>query len=258
MAFESGMTHGYPTTTVMAAFLTALGLEAPTEDNPNYVDEFQQFVYGLASSMESLMGLSVFAPSTTTVNVRTGKYLYKGTVKTFTMGSAIDPADNDTTYVWMTPSNTISSAIDGTGWPTTEHIKLAEVDVDSDGVITAIRDMRGESLERCKGKLIEAHTSDDTLTEVESGSVHTNLGATGTVTITLPASATAGVEYIFAVQAAQELRIDPGVSAIRDDSGQTADQYKSANAIGESITIVSDSNGDWVTVAKTGTWTEEA
>jgi hypothetical protein len=64
--------------------------------------------------------------------------------------------------------------------------------------------------------------------------------------------------FSFAVQSAQELRIDPGTAAIRDDSGQTADKYKSANAIGSSVSLVADSNGDWITVAKNGTWTEEA
>jgi hypothetical protein len=107
-------------------------------------------------------------------------------------------------------------------------------------------------------KTIEAHTSDDTLTVAESGSVHTNFGAGGTVKLTLPASASEGTEFAFAVQAAQELRIDPGTAAIRDDSGQTTDKYKWADAIGECLSLVADSNGDWVTTAKNGTWTEEA
>jgi hypothetical protein len=92
----------------------------------------------------------------------------------------------------------------------------------------------------------------------ESDSAHTNLGATGTVTLTLPASAPPGTVFTFAVQTAQELRIDPGTAAIRDDSGQTADKYKCANGIGECLSLVADANGDWVTVAKNGTWTEEA
>lgn len=105
---------------------------------------------------------------------------------------------------------------------------------------------------------VEAHTSDDTLTEYETGSVHSNLGATGAVTLTLPTVTKAGIKFIFAVQVAQELRIDPGAATIRDDSGQTADKYKTANAIGEALQLISDSNGDWVTIGKTGTWTEEA
>ena len=71
-------------------------------------------------------------------------------------------------------------------------------------------------------------------------------------------SAPAGTVFAFVVQAVQELRVDPGSATIRDDSGQTADKYKSADAIGECITLVADSSGDWVTTAKNGTWTEEA
>lgn len=104
----------------------------------------------------------------------------------------------------------------------------------------------------------EAHTADDTLKINESGSVHSNMGATGAVTLTLPASATRGTHFYFTVQAAQELRIDPGTATIRDDSGQTADKYKTANAIGECIHIIADANGDWETISKYGTWTEEA
>jgi hypothetical protein len=96
------------------------------------------------------------------------------------------------------------------------------------------------------------------LTAGESGSVHTNNGATGTITLTLPASASAGTQFTFAIQAAQELRVDPGTAAIKDDSAQTADKYKTANVIGRSLTIVADANGNWITTGKNGTWTEEA
>ena len=33
--------------------------------------------------------------------------------------------------------------------------------------------------------------------------------------------------------------------------------YKWADAIGACIVLVSDENGDWVTIAKNETWTEE-
>ena len=92
----------------------------------------------------------------------------------------------------------------------------------------------------------------------ESGSVHTNYGAAGTVTLTLPSSAPQGLRFSFAVQTAQALRVDPGPAAIRDDSGITPGKYKSAGTIGACITVIADSNGDWATIAKNGTWTEEA
>ncbi len=142
------------------------------------------------------------------------------------------------------------------------HIRLAKVST-SGGDIESITDCRtGHNIVMPYGaggvkKAIEAHTSDDTLTAVESGSVHSNLGATVTVTLTLPASAPAGTVFSFAVQAAYELRVDPGTGTIRDDSGQTAGKYKSADTIGECLSLVADSNGDWATIVKNGTWTEE-
>jgi len=142
------------------------------------------------------------------------------------------------------------------------HVRLAIVTT-SGGDITAITDAREHhdiAIPYGAGgvkKTVEAHTGDDTLTEAESGSVHTNLGATGVVTLTLPGSAAEGVVFTFAVQAVQQLRIDPGAATIRDDSGQTAGKYKWADAIGESLVLVADENGDWVTVAKNGTWAEE-
>ena len=53
------------------------------------------------------------------------------------------------------------------------------------------------------------------------------------------------------------MRVDPGTAAIRDSGGQTPDKYKWADSIGECITLVADSNGDWVTVSKCGIWAEE-
>jgi len=232
------MDGGYPAEADIDTFLADRGLELITENNPNFIEDYKQFVWGLLNALEWAAALGVYCPSPTTFNVRGGKYLFKGEVKTYSPGSAVDPTNNDTTYIWLKPDNSIASDIDGNGWPATEHIKLAEIDVDSEQ--------------------IEAHTANDTLTAVESGSIHTNLGATGAVTLTLPASAPQGTGFGFAVQAAQELRIDPGTATIRDDSGQTADKYKLADAIGECLRLVADSNGDWVTIAKNGTWTEEA
>ena len=107
-------------------------------------------------------------------------------------------------------------------------------------------------------KSIEAHTASDVLAAAESGSVHTNLGAAGTMTLTLPSAAPQGTVFTFAVQSAYELRVTPGTAAIRDDSGQTAGKYKSAAAIGASLTLAADANGDWATIAKNGTWTQES
>lgn len=85
------------------------------------------------------------------VLVLPGRCTIDGTVYSF---AGVDPAvdglaDNDTTYIWAedtnpgTPTGTlqINSAIDGTGWPGTNHLKLAEVTMAS-GEITGIVDRR--------------------------------------------------------------------------------------------------------------------
>lgn len=105
--------------------------------------------------------------------------------------------------------------------------------------------------------VIEDHTGNDTLLESETGSVHTNLGASGTITFTLPSSPATGTFFVFAVSAAQQVRVDPGSATIYDNSGQTVDKYKWADAPGECITLIANSSGDWITVAKNGVWSEE-
>lgn len=104
---------------------------------------------------------------------------------------------------------------------------------------------------------IEDHTASDTLSQYERESYHTNLGASGTITLTLPTVTRPGIVFHFLVQAAQELRIDPGSKTILDDCGATADKYKTANAVGECISLISNTSGNWMTFAKNGTWTEE-
>lgn len=136
------MNQGYPDETIIDDFLEVNGVELPDESNPNYYQQEKQRIWRILQLLGCISPLSVYAASTSTFNVVGGRYDYNGTIETYTAGEAVNPTDNDTTYVWMTDSNVIGSGIDGDGWPATEHIKLAVIDVDSDGIITDIRDMR--------------------------------------------------------------------------------------------------------------------
>lgn len=111
-----------------------------------------------------------------------------------------------------------------------------------------------------KKKVVEAHTAGDTLTVAESGSVHTSVGASGTVALVLPA-AVVGLEYFFRVGAAQELRIDPdGTETIALPSTGVqggAGKYLTANADGETVHLVCTKAGEWSVFGFTGTWTAE-
>jgi len=142
------MSRGYPTLADILAWLEERGLELVSENNTNHVADFYQMIWGLLNAFEAFAALGVYFASSTTFNVRGGHYCWDTTEKEYTSGSPVDPTDNDTTYIWMANDNTIGSGIDGDGWPGTDHIKLAEIDVDADGVITAIRDLRGKTFLR--------------------------------------------------------------------------------------------------------------
>ena len=85
------------------------------------------------------------------VGVRQGRCVISGVTYAY---AGEDPAvssltNNDTTYIWAQDdgggSLEIASAIDATGWPTTKHLKLAEITTSS-GEITGIVDRRSESM----------------------------------------------------------------------------------------------------------------
>jgi hypothetical protein len=107
---------------------------------------------------------------------------------------------------------------------------------------------------------VEAHTAGDTLTVEESGSIHTNTGASGTITLVLPA-AVVGLEYFFFVGAAQELRIDPNttqtISLPSTGVAGAAGKYLVADAVGETVHLVCALAGTWSVMGYTGTWTAE-
>ncbi len=241
------------------------GVEYIATGTAPYYLHFRKLLYRLLLALRRANDLRVYDEGGLDIGVKAGKFWLGTELVSFPGSSGNTLADDKASiYVYLnSASNLITNEY--SGFPdmvTTPHIRLAIVST-SGGDIDSITDCRaGHNFVMPYGaggikKKIEAHTANDTLTVAESGSVHTNLGATGTVTFTLPASATAGTVFSFAVQSAQQLRVEPGTTTIRDDSGQTPGKYKSANVIGACLTLVADSNGDWVTAAKNETWTEE-
>lgn len=236
----------------------------PTGTAPYYL-HFRKLLYRLLLALQRANDLRVYDEGGLDISVKPGKF-WLGTELVSYQGSSGNTLANDRAniYIYLNSAGNLV-ANEYNGFPdmaTTPHIRLAIVST-SGGDIDSITDRRaGHNIVMPYGaggikKKIEAHTTDDTLAVAESGSVHTNRGAAGTATLTLPASAPAGTVFSFAVQAAQQLRVEPGTATIRDDSGQTAGKYKYASAIGACLTVVADSNGDWATIAKYGTWTQE-
>ncbi|MEM1213044.1 MAG: hypothetical protein AAGI68_12200 [Planctomycetota bacterium] len=81
------------------------------------------------------------------VGVRPGRCVIGSTEYSYAGAEpAVDGlADNDVTYVWAEDDGSgglqIGSAVDGTGWPVGDHLKLAEVTVSS-GLVSGIVDRR--------------------------------------------------------------------------------------------------------------------
>jgi hypothetical protein len=236
----------------------------PTGTSPYYL-HFRKLLHRLILATKRANDLRVYDEGGLDIGVKAGKFWLETELISYPGSSGNTLADDKPSiYIYLNSAGNLV-ANEYNGFPdiaAMPHIRLAIVST-SAGDIDSIADYRGSHnfvMPYGAGgikKKIEAHTVDNTLIVAESGSVHTNRGATGTVTVTLPASAPAGTVFSFAVQAAGQLRVDPGTSAIRDDSGQTAGKYKYANAIGACLTLIADSNGDWATIAKNGTWTEE-
>jgi hypothetical protein len=236
----------------------------PTGTAPYYL-HFRKLLHRLLLATRRANDLRVYDEGGLNIGVKAGKFWIGTTLISYAGSSANALADDKTSiYVYLTAQGVLvtDEYVAFPNMATTPHVRLAVVTT-SLGDITSIADWRAAHnvvVPYAAGGLrstIEAHVGNDTLTQAESGSVHTNRGATGAVTLTLPVSVSPGTTFTFAVQAAYELRVDPGPAAIRDDTGQTAAKYKAADALGACLTLVADADGDWATIAKHGTWTQE-
>jgi hypothetical protein len=133
--------------------------------------------------------------------------------------------------------------------------------IDGNGVACDMADdSANEELDltlRLGARTIQAHTEADGLSAAETGSVHTNTGASGSVALTLPAAA-AGLEYYFYVDAAQPLVITAATGdTIQAGTGSasSAGGTLTADAVGESIHLVAINATEWISFAAVGTWT---
>lgn len=107
---------------------------------------------------------------------------------------------------------------------------------------------------------VTAHTANFTLTSADNGSAHTNTGASGAITCSLPA-ATVGLYFYFSVGAAQELRLDPSgtetISLLSNGVPGAAGKYLTADAVGETVKLECFVAGNWTTSGN-GSWLAES
>jgi hypothetical protein len=93
---------------------------------------------------------------------------------------------------------------------------------------------------------VEAHTASDTLTTTENGTAHTNTGAAGAITLSLPA-ATPGLP-----------NGSETISLPSNGVPGAAGKYLVADAVGETVHLVCLKAGSWSVIGHTGTWSAEA
>jgi hypothetical protein len=104
------------------------------------------------------------------------------------------------------------------------------------------------------------HTASDTLTKKETGTTHTNYGATGSITFTLPPGNRKDVRFTFFVAADYALVVDPPAASafILDQAAQTDGKSITLTKIGSVLQIESDGHGDWRVTNTRGTYQIEA
>ena len=260
------MTEVYPNDSDLLNILSDIetGVEyIPTGTAPYYL-HFRKLLHRLLLACRRGNDLRVYDESGLSIGVKAGKYWVGNDLVTYAGSSGVMLTDDTTAYVYLDGSGTLVTN-EYTAWPDmvmNKHVRLAVVTTLNGDIVSIVDSRDHHSIAMPSGGgsatlTVVNHTADATLTEDQSGMVHTNRGATSMITLTLPTNATEGTVFRFAVQEVQSLTVDPGTANIRDDGGQTPDKYIWANAIGECIMIVSDSNGDWITLSKRGTWLQE-
>lgn len=100
----------------------------------------------------------------------------------------------------------------------------------------------------------EAHTASDTLTAAESGSVHTNEGAAGDITLTLPAAA-AGLHFYFqVVTGTVNLQIAPAAGDSVRVLGVSGTTNARASTKGNGVHFRAYNGTEWIAQSVAGAW----
>jgi hypothetical protein len=110
---------------------------------------------------------------------------------------------------------------------------------------------------------VSAKTANFNIEIQDNGTLFTNTGASGTITGTLPV-ATVGLQYYFAVGAAEILRVDPDgsetITTPADTPATTGGGKYLENVngvIGETLHVICAVAGTWNVIGHVGLWTNE-
>jgi hypothetical protein len=95
-----------------------------------------------------------------------------------------------------------------------------------------------------------------TLTELHSGRIVTNLGAMSLLTVNLP-PALEGLHFVVSLSAAQQVDVNPQtgdqIIGLTDNAG---DAIRSGSTIGTTVELVALDSTKWLAIRTIGTWTD--
>ena len=183
------MSEVYPTDNELLNLVSDVetGVEfIPTGTAPYYL-HFRKLLHRLLLATKRANDLRVYDEGGLDIGVKGGKFWVGGSLVSYNASSGSTLAD-DKAAIYVYLDNTGALVTDEyTAFPSMSvagHVRLAVIETAGGDIvsITDGRDHHGFAVPEATA--VEAHTSDDTLTEAESGSVHSNRGATGTVTLT--------------------------------------------------------------------------
>ena len=256
------MAEVYPSDSELLSMLSEseTGVEfIPTGTAPYYL-HFRKLLYRLLLATKRANDFRLYHEGGLTFGVKPGKF-WDGNINIEYAGSSgnIMP-DNSTKYVYLDYDGVIKF-VEGSSFydPIRAEVRLAKVTT-YNGEITSIVDARDNhsiSLPYVDKHVVVDHTVNETLIHNQTGSIHTNKGATGPVTINLPYFASAGLKYTFVIAEAQELRIYPTGQTILSEAGAVVNKYLYSSTIGDTVTIVMNADGDWYVTARHGTWAKD-
>lgn len=242
------------------------GVEFISTGQSPYYMQFRKLLYRLLTATKCANELRVYDEGGLTIGVKKGSFWLRTYLIEYNGSCGNELADNkDKIYIYLDKEGSLvtNEYDDFPVMDTTAHVRLAILKT-SGGDIESIVDCRGgfnfviPHISEGDRKFVQEYGFDNSLVAAQSGSVISNNDAASTITLMLPTDAGEGVIYYFVVLKNHELRIDPGAAAILDSCGQTAGKYKYSNVVGSTLTIVSAPGGNWITISRSGTWSEES
>jgi hypothetical protein len=256
------MSEVYPSDSELLNLLSEseTGVEyIPTGTAPYYV-HFRKLLYRLLLATKRANDFRLYDEGGLTYGVKPGKFWDGNTCIEYAGSSGNIMPDNTTKYIYLDTTGAIRFT-EAPFWsdPFDAEVRLAVVTT-LNGDITSIvdaRDQHSTSIPYIDKPLVFDHTEEDVLVHQQSGSVHTNKGATGSLRTLLPSFSAAGTKYTFVVAEAFDYRVYPTGNKIFSEAGAVINKSLVSNTIGDSLTVVMNEDGNWYVTARYGTWTKE-